>query len=266
MSEGAMDRIVTGAEYVRQITALESDRRARAAFWDLVAKIAPPRAALLDFGAGPGIDARFYAERGFAVTAYDVDAEMRAYFASHCADLIAAGRVILESGTYRDFLDRRRADLAPRIDLVTSNFAPFNLVDDLHELFAAFHACTAPAGKLLVSVLSPYFLGDARYRWWWRNAPRLWCDGRFSLPGAQAAIVRRRPSDFVAQCSPYFRLARVMPGLPARTAQSPGDIPGGPVGHFTWLRLLSCRFMFLLFERSASAAAQPRDCNTNRRG
>jgi SAM-dependent methyltransferase len=262
MTERAMGRIVTGAEYVRQITALESDRQARAAFWDLVAKIAAPHAALLDFGAGTGIDARFYAERGFAVTAYDVDPEMRAYFASHCEDLIAAGRVSLESGSYQDFLDRRRADRAPRIDLVTSNFAPFNLVNDLHELFAAFHACTGPTGKVLASVLCPYFVGDARYRWWWRNAPRLWRDGRFSLPGAQAAIVRRRLSDYAAQCAPYFRLARVVPGLPARRAHS--DIPGGPVGHFTWLRLLSCRFMFLLFERSGSAAADPRDRNSDR--
>ena len=73
MTERAMGRIVTGAEYVRQITALESDRQARAAFWDLVAKIAPPHAALLDFGSGTGMDARFYVERGFAVAAYDVD-------------------------------------------------------------------------------------------------------------------------------------------------------------------------------------------------
>jgi SAM-dependent methyltransferase len=255
MTERAMNRIVTGAEYVTQITALESDRQARAAFWDLVAKIAPPRAALLDFGAGTGMDARFYVERGFAVTAYDVDPEMRAYFASHCEDLMAAGRVTLENGSYRDFLDRRRTDRAGSIDLVTSNFAPFNLVDNLHELFAAFYARTGPTGKVLASVLSPYFLGDAKYGWWWRNAPRLWRDGRFSVVGAQVPIVRRRLSDFFAQCSPYFRLARVIPGLPSRPAQSDTGIPGEPVSHYSWMRLLSCRFMFLLFEKSDSAAA-----------
>jgi SAM-dependent methyltransferase len=255
MTERAMGRIATGAEYVRQITALESDRQARAAFWDLVAKIAPPHAALLDFGSGTGMDARFYVERGFAVAAYDVDPEMRAYFASHCEELIAAGRVTLETGTYREFLDRRRADLAAGIDLVTSNFAPFNLVDDLHELFAAFYACTGPTGKVLASVLSPYFLGDARYPWWWRNAARLWRNGRYALGGAQAPIVRRRLSDFVAQCSPYFRLARVIPGLPSRPAPSGIGIPGKPVGNFTWMRLLSCRYMFLLFEKSDSRAA-----------
>jgi hypothetical protein len=60
-SASAAGAIVTGADYVKQITALESDRRARAAFHDLVLRVAPPGAALLDFGAGTGMDARFYA-------------------------------------------------------------------------------------------------------------------------------------------------------------------------------------------------------------
>jgi hypothetical protein len=54
-------------------------------------------------------------------------------------------------------------------DLVTSNFAPLNLIDALPELFAKFHALTAPNGRVLASVLSPNFLGDLKYRWWWQN-------------------------------------------------------------------------------------------------
>ena len=59
-----MSEIVTGAAYVEALTSLESDQRARAAFQDLVLRIARPGAALFDFGAGPGLDARLYAERG----------------------------------------------------------------------------------------------------------------------------------------------------------------------------------------------------------
>src|SRR4029077_822127 len=100
----ATRHIVTGAEYVEQITAGESDRRARAAFLDLVLSIAQPGATLFDFGAGTGMDARFYAESGFRVRAYDVDREMCGFFSAHCRDLMEAGRVTLESGAYRDFL------------------------------------------------------------------------------------------------------------------------------------------------------------------
>src|SRR5271155_5472658 len=95
-----------GAEYVRQISTQESDRRTRSAFRDLVLRIVPPRAKLFDFGAGPGIDARFFAEHGFTIDAYDVDPRMREYFADHCRDLIDSGRVTLDDSGYRQFLTR----------------------------------------------------------------------------------------------------------------------------------------------------------------
>ncbi len=222
-ASGDAGRIVTGEQYVEQITALESDRRARAAFQDLVSRIVSPGAMLFDFGSGTGIDARFYAQRGFAVTAYDVDPQMRDYFAAHCRDLIDADRVILEGGNYREFLARKNAG-GLSADLVTSNFAPLNLIDDLPELFAKFHAITGPHGRVLASVLSPYFIGDLRYRWWWGNLPRLWRDGRYSVQGAQAPIIRRRLANFAEQSRPYFTLERVF-------------------------RVSRCRFMFLLFEK-----------------
>src|SRR3984957_17191675 len=102
-----LQRTPAGAEYVRQISAQESDRSTRSAFRDLVLRIAPPGAKLFDFGAGPGIDARFFAERGFTIDAYDVDPRMREFFADHCRDFIDAGRVTLHGGTYQEFLARR---------------------------------------------------------------------------------------------------------------------------------------------------------------
>src|ERR1700689_2782226 len=92
------NEVRSGARYVEAITVLESDRRARSAFQDLVLKIAPPGAALFDFGAGPGIDARFYAERGFTVGAYDVDPGMCDYFSVHCRELNQAGQITLNTG------------------------------------------------------------------------------------------------------------------------------------------------------------------------
>jgi SAM-dependent methyltransferase len=247
MTTSASPVIITGAEYVEQITALESDRRARRAFHDLVLRIVPHHAALFDFGSGTGMDARFYAERGFTVAAYDVDEKMREFFAAHCRDLIDAGQVTLEGGGYRDFLASKTA--GGSIDLVTANFAPLNLIDDLRELFAKFYALTGPDGRVLASVLNPCFLGDLKYGWWWRNALRLWRDGRFSVQGAQAPIVRRRLANFAAQSAPYFTLKRVFRGLPSSSERDVAgvDVSGGP--RYTGLRVSTCRFMFLLFEK-----------------
>jgi SAM-dependent methyltransferase len=242
-----MSEIHTGASYVKAITALPSDRRARSAFQDLVLRIASPGAALFDFGAGPGIDARFYAERGFTVGAYDVDPGMCEYFRVHCRELMQAGKVALDGGTYRDFLAHKSAGEG-RVQLVTSNFAPLNLIDDLRGLFAKFHSLTAPDGKVLASVLSPYFIGDMKYAWWWRNSLRLWREGHYSVQGPHSQIVRRRLRDFAGQSAPYFALKRVFPGLPSR-GRSANGIDVSRDGRYAWPRLTTCRFMFLLFER-----------------
>jgi SAM-dependent methyltransferase len=241
--------IVTGARYVEQITALESDRLARSAFHDIVTKIAPPGGALFDFGSGTGIDARFYAERGFKVAAYDVDAQMCEFFADHCRDLIESGRVTLHAGDYRDFVANMQPGGAGCIDLITSNFAPLNLVGDLRELFAKFHALTRPEGRVLASVLSPYFLGDLKYRWWWRNSLRLFRTGHYAVPGTQAPIVRRRLDDFARQSAPYFTLKRVFRGLPSSNRRGAEGLDASSNALHAGLHVSTCRFMFLLFER-----------------
>lgn len=237
-----------GAQYVRQISAQESDRNTRAAFRDWVLSVAPSGATLFDFGAGPGIDARFFAERGFTVDAYDVDPRMRDFFADHCRDLIDSGRVSLDGNPYRDFLTHSPAGNPRRADLVISNFAPLNLVDDLRELFAKFHSLTGPGGKVLANVLNPCFSGDLRTRAWWRDAPRLWRDGQLFLPGPQAPHYRRLLSHFRVVSGPHFRLSRVFRGTPSsREGPSRGL---DPERGSAWLHFTACRYMFLLFEKT----------------
>lgn len=240
-----MSETHTGASYVEAISARSSDRSARAAFHNLVLRIARPDAALFDFGAGPGIDARFYAERGFKVGAYDVDRGMCDYFSVHCHEFIQTGQIVLHTGKYPDFLSGE----TPRVDLVTSNFAPLNLVEDLPGLFRKFRTLTAPDGKVLASVLSPYFVGDLRYPWWWSNCRRLWRNGYFSVPGAHGPIVRRSLANFAAQSAPHFALTRVFPGLPSYGESHTAGIDMNRNGSRAWLRLTNCRFMFLLFEK-----------------
>jgi SAM-dependent methyltransferase len=242
-----------GRDYVEAITALQSDRRARSVFQDLVLRTASPGAAIFDFGAGPGIDARFYAERGFTVEAYDVDPAMCEYFSAHCREFIQAGQIALAGGSYREFLACKTVGNDRDVDLVTSNFAPLNLIDDLQGLFAKFDSLTGPGGIVLASVLSPYFIGDLKYGWWWRNAARLWRDGHFSLPGDHGPIVRRCLADFAAQCAPYFTLDRVYRGLPSRPLHAVG-VDMARDRRRAWLQLTLCRFMILLFRKRAKDA------------
>jgi SAM-dependent methyltransferase len=239
----------TGAEYVRVITAGASDRRYRAAFQRLALKLTPPGAALFDFGSGPGLDARFYAEHGHRVFAYDIDAHMLEYLSGYCHDFIASGAVTLLGGGYREFLAGAAPREGLRVELVTSNFAPLNLIADLPELFAKFDALTSATGAVLASVLSPYSARDWHCGWWWRNAGRLLRDGRYAVPGAQGLIWRRRLADYARHCEPFFTLEEVFPG---------NEFSVRAASRVAWIYLIPCHFMFLLFrKRAARGAAAP---------
>ena len=235
------ERIITGSDYVAALSVRASDRRYRANFQKVALGLVPQGGALFDFGCGPGIDARRYAEHGRRVSAYDVDPLMCAYLASFCTDFIAAGTITLHQGAYPQALSGMTGGGGFPVQLVTSNFAPLNLIDDLRELFALFDQLTVAGGAVLASVLNPYFVGDLRYRWWWRNAARLVRVGRYAVPGAQALIWRRRLTDFAAQSAPHFELERVFPGN-THGLRFPGPLLP--------LRLSTCRFMFLLFRKT----------------
>jgi SAM-dependent methyltransferase len=235
--------MVAGEEYVAAITALESDRSARNAFQDLVLSVAPPTGCIFDFGAGPGIDARFYAERGFQVVAYDADPRMCTTFARQCDREIAAGRVHLCQGRYRDFIDLQVPLLRHQyaIDVVTANFAPLSLIDEPHELFATLHALTGSNATLVASVLNPWFVGDMRYVWWWANRVAYWRRGHFRVAGAGNNIFRRSLRNLASLAAPHFTLERVLRGLPGKAG-----VPRGSSGSLT---LATSRYLFLVFAK-----------------
>jgi SAM-dependent methyltransferase len=249
MPGGAPYETHTGAVYFQRITAREVNRRVRSRFQQLVLRLAPPGGRLFDFGAGPGIDARFFGERGFSVEAYDVDPGMCEFFTTYCRDLIDSGRVTLDRSDYREFLSRNSTLSGHPVDLVISNFAPLNQVNELPELFAKFHALTAPGGKLLLSVLTPYFVGDPKTGRWWRNALRLWRLGHVSVrTGGAPPHTRRRLADFRALSLPHFELTRVFSGL-SDPERQPYGIDISRAGRCAWLRLAPSQFMILLFEK-----------------
>jgi SAM-dependent methyltransferase len=244
-----VSRSPAGAEYFKLINSLEEDRLARAAFHQLALRLAPAGGTLFDFGAGPGIDARFFAERGLTVEAYDVDPRMREFFLEHCTDFIKAGRVALDCSTYQEFVDRRDTLMGRKVDLVVSDFAPLNQVSEPRELFAKLHAITLPGARLLASVLNPCFRGDWKLRWWWRSLLPLLRTGSFFMPGPQAPHFRRLPSNFNSLSSPYFKLTRIHRGLPPAGSCPPDGIDAGRALGHSWLHLTASRFLFLQFER-----------------
>jgi SAM-dependent methyltransferase len=232
-----------GEDYVNAMAARESDRRARQAFQELVFRIAAPGQCIFDFGAGPGLDAKLYAQHGLKVLAYDVDPRMCASFARRCGPEIQSGQITLFQGTYPEFLRNQVPAIRRQhgVDLVTANFAPLSMIDDISELFGRFHELTAPKAKVLASVLNPDFVGNLRYSWWWANRWRYWRHGSFYVKSKAANIYRRSVDDFAAHAAPHFTLTNVMRGLPRKA--------GAPVKSSSRLTLATSQFAFLLFSK-----------------
>ena len=61
-----MNAAVTGAIYVDAMNRDPTDRECRRAFVNLALSLAPVGGHVFDFGSGPGIDAKLYAESGTA--------------------------------------------------------------------------------------------------------------------------------------------------------------------------------------------------------
>jgi SAM-dependent methyltransferase len=240
--------LVTGRDYVRALDARKSDRDCRAAFLDLARSLLPPGATVFDFGCGPGVDARVFAELGHRVYAYDVDAKMCEYFREECADGLASGAVrLLETGDFPGM----PADELPRVDLVSANFAPLNLIPKLTPVFERFARMLAPGGRVLASMLNPLHSGDVRYGWWWRGLPRLVARGHYSVAGAQAPITRWLPGTFARVAGPSFRLEAVYVAAPRRSPPWRRVEPASP-GH--WPAIMAARYLFVSFTRRATSA------------
>jgi SAM-dependent methyltransferase len=170
------------AEYDVQVDGSAVNRAFRDAFRARVALLAGANGTILDFGAGTGTDASWYAERGHRVVAYDRSAGMMAALERRCADAIARGAIVPVLGDVAQ-LERALGAFAP-VDVVAANFAVLNHVRDLGPLFASLGASLRPDGTLVASLLNPIHRADLRRPGWWRVlAQSLWT-GRITVGGA----------------------------------------------------------------------------------
>lgn len=230
-----------GQAYIAAISRRRADLQARTAFVAMAKTLCKPGACIFDFGAGPGLDAKQYALMGFRVLTYDVDPEMCQCLLAHCGEEIARRQIVPCDHLNRpDGATSAGSELTPAVGLITANFAPFNLLEEPAAEFRKLHGLLAADGKLLISILNPYFVGDLKYGWWWRNALRLLRCGEYAVAGGNGPIFRRSPARFRHLGEPYFSLRRVMRGLPGDAYRH---------GFLRWPALASSQYLFLVFDR-----------------
>ncbi|TBR39436.1 MULTISPECIES: class I SAM-dependent methyltransferase [Dyella] len=135
----------TGHQYHEFFLTSPRDLRTRDRFLRLAMDRLPPGADVLDFGAGTGIDAKYYASQGHRTFVYEPSDAMRECLTEYCGDEIGRHCVIPVSST-----------LACRVPAITANFAVFNHFDRLGPLFARLASVVERGGFILASMLNPW--------------------------------------------------------------------------------------------------------------
>jgi SAM-dependent methyltransferase len=200
----------------------------RDAFRERVAAVTPRGGTILDFGCGTGIDAEWYAARGFRVIAYDISAGMVDQLRRRCESAVAARTVTPLAGPW-DVLARHLRTVDP-VDTVAANFAVLNHFADLGAALRQFTPYLAAGGAVVASLLSPFHLRDVRRRWWWAAALRARGRGALTVHGA-VTTHRFLPGTLRRAAAPEFALAELL-GI-----ESDGDASAlGPMRPRTLLR------------------------------
>lgn len=206
----------TGEQYHEFMLASPRDRAVRARFQRLALDLLPAGASVLDFGAGTGIDAKAYAASGHPTFVFEPSQAMRDCLLQHCREEVASETVAAVA-----------SPLACSVQAVTANFAVFNHFTEHAALFGQLSRVVEHGGFVLASLLNPYCLADARYRWWRANLVNLVRRGHYAIP-SESRIHRFAPRAVAQAATPHFRLE--------------GVVPRGP-------GLAFARYMFLLFRR-----------------
>lgn len=180
------------------------ERWIRRAFQGLVAESAPPGSLLLDFGCGTGLDAAWYAARGYRVLAYDVSAGMLEQLHRRCAAHIAGRVVIPLAAPFADFASMIARQ--PRPDAVVANYGVLNAMDRPRVFFDVVAPLLATGAPLIVSVLNPFYWRDIRRWWWWAALRRSGPPRAIVTHGEGIDTHRHFITSLRAAARPQFRL------------------------------------------------------------
>jgi hypothetical protein len=148
------------------------------------------------------LDARWYAERGFGVIAYDVSAGMLAELERTCSDQVAAGRIIPWRADYPIFLEGRPQRFQPTA--LVSNFCAFNHLMDLRPLFSAIARLLPEASVVIASVVNPFHIKDMMSLHWWPKLLRGLPKRLIHVHGPEIDTYRHFPSAIYAAAAPEF--------------------------------------------------------------
>jgi SAM-dependent methyltransferase len=182
-------------------------QRMRAELWETVTSSVPSGSRLLDLGCGTGIDAVYFASRGYEVLATDWSREMCARASERVERQELNHRVtVRELGIHQ--LNELKAD---KFDAVYSNLGALNCVLSTQELEADLDSLLNPGGRVVASVIGRfcpwevgYYLAKRRPKEALRRSS--WSPIGVSLSGGTVWTRYYSPPEFYRLLARQFRL------------------------------------------------------------
>lgn len=186
---------------------LDKDPRERAIrrrFQHLVERSVPTGSMLLDMGCGTGIDAAWFAGRGFRVIAYDISSGMIDQLRRRCAAEIERGTVVPLAAPFSSFPSLMSEQ--PRPDAIVSNYGVLNAFSSPGKFFGAMAPLLGAGRRLVVSTLNPFYWRDMLQRWWWTALRRSGSPRAIVTHGESLETSRHFHSSIMEAARPHFRL------------------------------------------------------------
>ncbi|HEV2355942.1 MAG TPA: methyltransferase domain-containing protein [Puia sp.] len=123
-----------------------------------VLRYLPPTGSILELNAGTGIDAVWFAQRGYRVHATDVSIGMQDKLREKVLASGLSGLITAEVCSFTDLENLRHRG---PYDLIFSNFAGLNCSGDLGKVLASFSPLLRPGGQVSLTILSTFCLWEA---------------------------------------------------------------------------------------------------------
>jgi ubiquinone/menaquinone biosynthesis C-methylase UbiE len=190
-------------QYDSQLARSKQNQSIRDHFLARVTARVRSGARIVDFGCGTGIDAAWYADRGYTVVGYDISHGMIDVARHRCGAQVDDERVVFVSGQSSELW--AALNDGEDADAIVANFAVFNHVHDLKELFRSAAAHLVSGGLVITQMLNPFYWRDVRRFWWWRSAVTSFASGAVVFRGPDTTTYRHFPR-FVVQAADGFSL------------------------------------------------------------
>lgn len=111
-----------------------------------------PSHSILEINAGSGIDAVYFAQKGFDILATDI-ATTSANYISDKIELLQLKNIAFQKCSFTDLNNLKKG----KFDCIFSNYGGLNCIDNLKSVFNQFENLLNPNGYVSLVIMPPYY-------------------------------------------------------------------------------------------------------------